>query len=190
MELGATLPAALHSPAAEAWQVEFAKMLPELERLSNTQLAPWPLRVLRSSQLDAHRLDAELTTMLQEQFMAAFTLFQPGRVSNLAPELNLLLAGLVYWLSIWQGRATPGSELMNLRYRNEHAMEAAAAAAAAAGVGGCSGSGGSSAVQPPSWLHGGRTGLEGPGLSQQQKLGYAAAFVGLPYLWLWWMHPQ
>jgi hypothetical protein len=33
--------------------------------------------VLRSSQLDAQRLDAELTTMLQEQFMAAFTLFQP-----------------------------------------------------------------------------------------------------------------
>jgi hypothetical protein len=34
MEAGATLPAALQSPAAEAWQVEFAKMLPELERLS------------------------------------------------------------------------------------------------------------------------------------------------------------
>jgi hypothetical protein len=33
-------------------------------------------------------------------------------------------------------------------------------------------------------VHGGHTGLEGPGLSQQQKLGYAAAFVGLPYLWL------
>lgn len=35
---------------------------------------PWPLRVLRSSQLDAHRLDAELQTMLHEQFMAVFQL--------------------------------------------------------------------------------------------------------------------
>jgi hypothetical protein len=48
----------------------------------STQLSPWPLRVLRSSQLDAQRLDAELTTMLQEQFMAAFTLFQPVSMSS------------------------------------------------------------------------------------------------------------
>lgn len=67
--------------------------------------------------------------------------------------LHGCIAAQVYWLSIWQGRATPGSELMNLRYRNEHAMEAAAAAAA--GAGGCSGSGGSSAVQPPSRVSGG-----------------------------------
>jgi hypothetical protein len=46
----------------------------------STQLSPWPLPVLRSSQLDGQRLDAELTTMLQEQFMAAFTLFQPVSV--------------------------------------------------------------------------------------------------------------
>jgi hypothetical protein len=32
--------------------------------------------VLRSSQLDAARLDAELHTMLQEQFMTIFQLFQ------------------------------------------------------------------------------------------------------------------
>lgn len=25
----------------------------------------------------------------------------------------------VFWLSVWQGRATPGSELLNLRYRDE-----------------------------------------------------------------------
>jgi hypothetical protein len=34
MEQATALPAALQSPAAEAWQIEFAKMLPELERLS------------------------------------------------------------------------------------------------------------------------------------------------------------
>lgn len=32
-------------------------------------------------------------------------------------------------------------------------------------------------------LHGGRTGIEGPGLSPNQRLGYAFAFVALPYLW-------
>lgn len=40
---------------------------------------PWPLRVLRSSQLDAQRLDAELQTMLHEQFMAVFQLLPQVR---------------------------------------------------------------------------------------------------------------
>lgn len=51
-------------------------------RCCSVQLPPWPLRVLRSSQLDAQRLDAELHTMLQEQFMAALQLFQPVRATN------------------------------------------------------------------------------------------------------------
>eukprot|EP00775_Hariotina_reticulata_P013226 gene13226-13357_t len=90
--------------------------------------------------------------MLQEQFMAIFQLFQQGHVSALEPELNLLLSLLVYWLSVWRGRATPGSDLMNLRYRDER-------------------------------VHGGRSGLQGPGLSQQQKVAYAVGFVALPYIW-------
>ena len=32
----------------------------------------WPLQVLRSSQLDAERLDHELVSMLHEQFMKVF----------------------------------------------------------------------------------------------------------------------
>jgi hypothetical protein len=39
-----------------------------------------PLRVLRSTQLDAQRLDAELQTMLQEQFMAVFQLLPQVRL--------------------------------------------------------------------------------------------------------------
>lgn len=38
---------------------------------------PWPLRVLRSSQLDALRLDDELLAMLREQFARVFAFFQP-----------------------------------------------------------------------------------------------------------------
>eukprot|EP00878_Enallax_costatus_P047651 GHUV01058657.1.p1 GENE.GHUV01058657.1~~GHUV01058657.1.p1 ORF type:complete len:394 (+),score=101.12 GHUV01058657.1:510-1691(+) len=132
-----------------------------------------------------------------------------GQVSSLAPELSTLLSFLVYWLSIWQGRASPGSELMNLRYRNERAMDQAAAAAAhtADTAGKAAGRPAASAAadrlqstpavataveaglqqsmqQHPLWLHGGRTGIEGPGLSQPQKLGYAFAFVAMPYLWV------
>lgn len=44
---------------------------------------PWSLRVLRSSQLDAQRLDAELQTMLHEQFMAVFQLLpQVGTIRD------------------------------------------------------------------------------------------------------------
>ena len=43
---------------------------------------PLNLVILRSSQLDAGRLDSELTGMLQEQFMKAFSLVQPVRISR------------------------------------------------------------------------------------------------------------
>lgn len=33
--------------------------------------------IMRASQLDAARLDSELTAMLKEQFMNVFSLFQP-----------------------------------------------------------------------------------------------------------------
>lgn len=50
---------------------------------------------MRSSQLDAGRLDDELTSMLREQFLAAFALFRPAAVARLQPELTLLLELLV-----------------------------------------------------------------------------------------------
>lgn len=50
---------------------------------------------MRSSQLDAARLDDELTGMLQEQFLSAFALFRPAAVARLQPELTLLLELLV-----------------------------------------------------------------------------------------------
>lgn len=57
----------------------------------------------------------------------------------------------VFWLSVWRGRATSGSELMNLRYRNERAMEQAAAAAAAAQGAACA-----AHSQAPPWVSGSR----------------------------------
>ena len=51
---------------------------------------------MRSSQLDAERLDEELTGMLREQLLrCAAWLLQPGLLARLQPELTLLLDLLV-----------------------------------------------------------------------------------------------
>lgn len=50
---------------------------------------------MRSSQLDAERLDEELGGMLREQFLRAFAFLRPGAVARLQPELTLLLDLLV-----------------------------------------------------------------------------------------------
>ena len=51
--------------------------------------------IMRASQLDAARLDTELTAMLKEQFMKIFSFFQPRLISALQPELPLILELLV-----------------------------------------------------------------------------------------------
>lgn len=50
---------------------------------------------MRSTQLDAVRLDDELASMLREQFMRAFAPLCPAAVARLQPELLLLLDFLV-----------------------------------------------------------------------------------------------
>lgn len=51
---------------------------------------------MRSSQLDAERLDEELTSMLREQLLrCASWVLQPGLLARLQPELTLLLDLLV-----------------------------------------------------------------------------------------------
>lgn len=54
---------------------------------------------MRASQLDAARLDTELTAMLKEQFLKVFTYFQPRVITALQPELSLVLQLLVSLLS-------------------------------------------------------------------------------------------
>jgi hypothetical protein len=63
----------------------------------------------------------------------------------------------IFRLSVWAGRATPGSELMNLRYRDEAALAAAERAAAGGGAG-PSGRGGAA----PAWVRGRGVGGTGP----------------------------
>lgn len=108
----------------------------------------------------------------------------------------------IFRFSIWEGRPLPGMALMNLRFRDEaavqrqrrHALAAAAAAAATGGLGpGSSSAGASSLVVEglgqggPSGglqeLAGGRSGVEGPGLSALQRCLYCAGAVLLRYAW-------
>lgn len=61
----------------------------------------------------------------------------------------------MFGLSVGRGNATPGSVLMNLRYRNEGASQAQE----------------------------GLKGNAGPGLGRLQRAAFGCGYVLLPYLW-------
>ncbi|GAB4816936.1 hypothetical protein N2152v2_003982 [Parachlorella kessleri] len=192
------------TPPAEEWQAHWARTIPKLEQLSR-QLgrAAQDITIMRSSQLDAARLDDELTGMLREQFMKVFALFQPGAIASMYMELTLLLDLLIFWFSIRQGKPLPGMALMNLRYRNERAVvpppspwqpeilitaaTPAAAATAAVGPGqrqlrsqlpSLAAAAGRGPV-----VGGGNTGVEGPGLTIAQRWLYCLGAVVFKYGW-------
>ena len=114
---------------------------------------PPDVRVLRVSQIDAGRLDVELTSLLREQFLRIFSRVQPGAVARAAPELNLGLDALVFYFTVWSHRPTPGMELMNLRYRDERRVRS------------------------------GKSGMEGERLTTSQRLAAFAALAGGRYAW-------
>ena len=114
---------------------------------------PPDVRVLRVSQIDAGRLDAELTSLLREQLLRVFARVHPGAVAHRTPELTLGLDLLVFYFTVWSHRPTPGMELMNLRYRDER--------------------------RPLS----GKSGMEGHRLSVAQRLAHGVAFVAGRFLW-------
>eukprot|EP00899_Mesostigma_viride_P008302 jgi/Mesvir1/17473/Mv08747-RA.1 len=118
---------------------------------------PPALDVSRVNQLDAARLDVELTEMLRDQFLSVFSVFQPATIARLRPELMAALEFLIFHFSVWRDRPTPGNALMNLRYRDERKSGADAA---------------------------GRTGLGGPPLTRLQKLLWGVCHIGGRYLWL------
>lgn len=117
------------------------------------------VQVMRVNQVDAARLDVEMTGMLREQLVKVFALVQPGLLAEYEPELNAILEFLVWRFSIWLDRPTPGNGLMNLRYRDERAFKALSRARLV------------------------RTGLEGPGLTTRQKLLMCLLTIGGRYAW-------
>ncbi|TPX34314.1 hypothetical protein SmJEL517_g03015 [Synchytrium microbalum] len=78
-----------------------------------------PMKILRVSQLDAESLDAELGNMVQEGFWRIFTHFGDHWKEMYQPEVSVILQYLMSHLSIYATGASYGSQLQNLKYRNE-----------------------------------------------------------------------
>ncbi|KZV58188.1 peroxisome biogenesis protein 2 [Dorcoceras hygrometricum] len=135
-------------PSEDAWVDTFRKLLPQWLAFSSTGREVIPIEISRVNQFDAARLDIEMSAMLKEQL--------PGMLFQYEPELDAFLEFLIWRFSIWVDKPTPGNALMNLRYRDERALESRSKV---------------------------RTGLEGPGLTVSQKILYCVATVGGQYIW-------
>eukprot|EP00887_Chlorella_sp_A99_P000872 scaffold5.g872.t1 len=180
------------TPAVEEYQADWVRStIPELDRLSRRFKPRRDVAVMRSSQIDAERLDEELSAMLREQLQRCFALFRPGLISRLQPEITLLLDFLVFRLSVWEGRPLPGMALMNLRFRDERAVvqplppqftSLREAGGPPEGGGTSSDGAGLDALAHTSL--GGRSGVEGPGLSRWQRGLYGLGAVLLRYAWV------
>ncbi|KAL6137611.1 hypothetical protein ACLB2K_062901 [Fragaria x ananassa] len=147
-------------PAEDAWIHAYKTLIPQWQHLSLSQSHSHqsliPISISRVNQFDAARLDIEMSAMLKEQLVKVFSLMKPGMLFQYEAELDAFLEFLIWRFSIWVDKPTPGISLMNLRYRDERALEARGKV---------------------------RTGLEGPGLTVAQKLWYCVATVGGQYIW-------
>ncbi|XP_062087523.1 peroxisome biogenesis protein 2 [Humulus lupulus] len=145
-------------PPQDAWLHTYHKLLPHWQSyaLPRSPQSIIPITISRVNQIDAARLDIEMSAMLKEQLVKVFSLMKPGMLFQYEAELDAFLEFLIWRFSIWVDKPTPGISLMNLRYRDERAMETRGKV---------------------------RTGLEGPGLTVAQKLWYCVATVGGQYIW-------
>lgn len=82
----------------------------------------------------------------------------------------------IFRFSVWEGRPLPGMSLMNLRYRNEAAVQMPRRT-------GSSFPSSSAASPTPLCIAGGHSGVEGPGLSAAQRSLYCLGAVMLRYAW-------
>ncbi|XP_057724700.1 peroxisome biogenesis protein 2 [Arachis stenosperma] len=154
---GTTAPTESSSaPPQDAWIHTYNSFLPLWPSLSHSPQSTIPITISRVNQVDAARLDVEMSAMLKEQLVKVFSLMKPGMLFQYEAELDAFLEFLIWRFSIWVDKPTPGIALMNLRYRNERATESRQKV---------------------------RTGLEGPGLTVAQKLWYCIATVGGQYIW-------
>ncbi|KAI5651267.1 hypothetical protein M9H77_37272 [Catharanthus roseus] len=143
-------------PPEDAWINTYRNFLPQWQSFAASQQLAIPIVISRVNQVDAARLDIEMSAMLKEQLVKVFSLMKPGMLFQYEAELDAFLEFLIWRFSIWVDKPTPGNALMNLRYRDERAAEARGKV---------------------------RTGLEGPGLTVAQKLWYCVATVGGQYVW-------
>ncbi|KAK7823089.1 peroxisome biogenesis protein 2 [Quercus suber] len=120
--------------------------------MSNTNLSP-PQPPEEDAWIHTYH---KLLPHWQSQSQSLSQSYQPGMLFQYEAELDAFLEFLIWRFSIWVDKPTPGIALMNLRYRDERAVE------------------------PRGKV---RTGLEGPGLTVAQKIWYCVATVGGQYMW-------
>ncbi|KAF9613413.1 hypothetical protein IFM89_008243 [Coptis chinensis] len=144
-------------PPESAWVDVYQRLHPHWNSVASSSQTPIPISISRVNQVDASRLDVEISAMLKEQLVKVFTLLKPGFLFQYEPELEAFLEFLIWRFSIWVDKPTPGNALMNLRFRDERATLMRGKDV--------------------------RTGLEGPGLNTSQKIWYCLASVGGQYVW-------
>ncbi|KAI8057441.1 Pex12 amino terminal region-domain-containing protein [Thamnidium elegans] len=108
-------------PTPTEWSSNWKDIQPALRKVrrSMASLRTSSLKVMRVSQLDSDILDMELVDILKEQLWNALSLFKPTIKENYEPELIGLLNLVLFKLSVYDSSATYGSQLQNLKYRNE-----------------------------------------------------------------------
>ncbi|KAL8252371.1 hypothetical protein R6Q59_036099 [Mikania micrantha] len=143
-------------PAESAWIATCERISPRWQSFALPPQSAIPIVISRVNQVDAARLDVEMSAMLKEQLVKVFSVMKPGLLFQYEAELDAFLEFLIWRFSIWVDKPTPGNALMNLRYRDERAVEMRGKI---------------------------RTGLEGPGLTIAQKIWYCIATVGGQYIW-------
>nr|GEV04928.1 peroxisome biogenesis protein 2 [Tanacetum cinerariifolium] len=144
-------------PVESAWINAYQRLSPRWQQSSAlSSHSAIPIPISRVNQVDAGRLDIEMSAMLKEQLVKVFSVMKPGLLFQYEAELDAFLEFLIWRFSIWVDKPTPGNALMNLRYRDERATDIRGKI---------------------------RTGLEGPGLTVYQKLWYCVATVGGQYIW-------
>ncbi|KAE8967606.1 hypothetical protein PR003_g17986 [Phytophthora rubi] len=75
-----------------------------------------PSSNLRVNKWDALILDSEILGLLKTPMKSMFSMFEPGIVDRIKPEIDAALGALLFVFTTGLGRPTPGMKLENVRY--------------------------------------------------------------------------
>ncbi|KAI7850591.1 Pex12 amino terminal region-domain-containing protein [Circinella umbellata] len=108
-------------PPQPEWKKSWNALQPSLQKVRRSMATARtsPIKVMRVSQLDSDILDSELFQILKDQLWSALSLFKPNFKEQFEPELLAVLNLCLFKLSVYDSSATYGSQLQNLKYRNE-----------------------------------------------------------------------
>ncbi|ETI49432.1 hypothetical protein L914_06528 [Phytophthora nicotianae] len=71
---------------------------------------------LRVNKWDALILDSEILGLLKAPMKSMFSMFEPGIVDRVKPEIDAVLGAMLFVFTTGVGRPTPGMKLENVRY--------------------------------------------------------------------------